>query len=273
MRVAVVGHVEWVRFLQVNRSPTAGAILRAERSWEEPAGGGGVAAIELARLAGQCSLYTALGDDAVGRRIPEILGAQGIDLLCAWRKSPQRQAVTLLDPDAERTIIVIGSCPYPKATDDFAAADFKSFDAVYFCKGDAELLRRARQARVLVATARVLSTIREAGVQVDALVRSQNDPDEAYRPGDLPIEPRLVVSTQGRAGGQWHSHDQSGRWEAAPLPDSPRDAYGAGDCFAAGLSYALAQGLAVEPALRLAAERGAQALCRSGVSPLSHELT
>jgi ribokinase len=42
------------------------------------------------------------------------------------------------------------------------------------------------------------------------------------------------------------------------------DAYGAGDCFAAGLTYALAQGLEVADALTFASERGALALTRKG---------
>jgi ribokinase len=51
MKTAVVGHVEWVNFLRIDRVLSPGAIALAGESWEEPAGGGGVAAVELARLA------------------------------------------------------------------------------------------------------------------------------------------------------------------------------------------------------------------------------
>jgi sugar/nucleoside kinase (ribokinase family) len=40
--------------------------------------------------------------------------------------------------------------------------------------------------------------------------------------------------------------------------------YGAGDCFAAGLTYALAKGMDVPDALTFASERGALALTRRG---------
>jgi ribokinase len=43
------------------------------------------------------------------------------------------------------------------------------------------------------------------------------------------------------------------------------DAYGCGDCFAAGLTYALGRGLATPDALALAARCGAAALTGRGV--------
>ena len=50
IEVAVVGHVEWVHFVRVPRLPERGEILRAERSWASAAGGGAMAAFEMARL-------------------------------------------------------------------------------------------------------------------------------------------------------------------------------------------------------------------------------
>ena len=43
MRVAVVGHVEWVEFARVEAVPKPGEIAHAFETWEEPAGGGAVA--------------------------------------------------------------------------------------------------------------------------------------------------------------------------------------------------------------------------------------
>src|SRR6185312_15695945 len=54
MRVAVVGHVEWIEFARVERVPTPGEIVHASDAWQEPGGGGAVAAVQLARLAGSC---------------------------------------------------------------------------------------------------------------------------------------------------------------------------------------------------------------------------
>ena len=52
LKVAVVGHVEWVQFARVPHVPRAGEIIHARDTFEEPAGGGAVAAVQLARLAG-----------------------------------------------------------------------------------------------------------------------------------------------------------------------------------------------------------------------------
>ena len=68
MKVAVVGHVEWITFARVDRVPTAGAIAHATETWWGAGGGGAVSAIQLAKLAGSSELFTALGGDGVGRR-------------------------------------------------------------------------------------------------------------------------------------------------------------------------------------------------------------
>lgn len=262
MRAVVVGHVEWVNFLCIDRSIAPGAIALADRSWEEPAGGGGVAAVELARLAGRAILVTALGQDEVGRAIPELLSAHGVEVRAAWRAEPHRRAITLVDPSGERTIVVVGPAQSAQEGDRLEVGEP---DCVYFCKGDASLLRQARKAKVLVATARVLPVLQEAGVQLDALVHSEADPSERYAPGDLDPAPRLVATTQGARGGRFRTEDgREGRWEAARLPGAAVDSYGAGDCFAAGLAFALAEGRGIEEALVFAAARGAMALCRRG---------
>jgi ribokinase len=118
---------------------------------------------------------------------------------------------------------------------------------------------------VLVATARVLPVLRAAGVELDALVRSGSDPSETYALGDLDPAPRLVVTTAGAAGGSWIAADgASGSYEAAPPPGPLEDAYGAGDSFAAGLTYALGRGDGAAVAVAFAAAEGSAALARRG---------
>ena len=59
LRLAVVGHVEWVEFLEVDQLPRPGAIGHALRTRQEPAGGGAVVAVQMAWLQQQpCLLYT-----------------------------------------------------------------------------------------------------------------------------------------------------------------------------------------------------------------------
>jgi ribokinase len=125
-------------------------------------------------------------------------------------------------------------------------------------------VREARRARALVATARELPTLRQAGVQIDALLQSSTDESERYRPGDLDPPPHVVVTTENRDGGHYVAGDRKGRWQAAPLPGPLADTYGAGDTFAAALTFALGKGGELDEALGLAARAAAAAMTRRG---------
>jgi ribokinase len=266
LKVAVVGHVEFVEFLEVAHVPAAGEIVHARRSFTEPAGGGAVAAVQLARLAGGATLFTAFGDDEVGRRSAAGLERLGVRVRATWRREPQRRAVTFVDDGGERTITVIGDRLAPAGADALPWEELSECDAVYVTAADPDALRAARRARVLVATPRVGPALARSGVELDALVHSAGDPGERYAPGDLDPEPRLVVSTRGLAGGSYTAAaGRGGTWQPAPLPGPLIDTYGAGDSFAAGLTLGLGAGLEVDGALALAACCGAA--CVTGAGP------
>ena len=270
MRTAVVGHVEWVEFARVQRVPEPGEIIRAESSFAEAAGGGGVAAVQLARLAGECTLYTALGDDNVGERARARLTGLGVRVEAAVRAGePTRRAWTYVDGAGERTITVIGERLEATAADPLPWDDLAGVDAVYFTAGDAGALRAARAARALVATARVMDVLEAAGVPLDAVVASSADASERYRP--IEPAPELVAVTGGAAGGTWTAREgRTGTWAAAMVPGPVRDAYGCGDSFASGLTYGLGAGHDAGAALAIGAECGAA--CLAGDGPFGYEL-
>lgn len=265
MKVAVVGHVEYVEFAPVDHVPEPGEIVHAENTWAEAAGGGGVASVQLAKLAGGSLFFTALGDDTLGHRSKEELQGRGVRVEAAFRDKPQRRGFTYLDRDGERTITTIGERFGPSGEDPLAWDELDETDAVYVVSGDAGALRQARRARVLVATARSLQVLVESGVQLDALVHSSKDAGERYSAGQLDPAPKLVVGTAGSEGGTWTSAEgRTGKFAAAELPGPVADAYGAGDSFAAGLTFALGRGLEVDDALQLASRCGAYALTGRG---------
>ena len=271
MRVAVVGHLEWIRFARVERVPATGEIAHSTEDWEEVGGGGAVAAIQLAQLAGEASLFTAIGDDELGRRSFEELTARGVTVhaeIVAGK--PQRWALTHVDDTRERTITTVGEKLKPRGHDESLPwHELSGADAVFFVAGDVDALVRARRARVLTATTRELATLRRGSLVLDALIGSGEDENERYRPGELDPPPRLVVSTSGALGG-WA---QPGGPYSAAAPAAPvEDAYGAGDCFAAGLTFALASRLGPAEAVAFAARCGAAALTGRGVSPQRVEL-
>ena len=262
MKVAVVGHVEWIEFLRVESVPRAGEIVGTQETWQEPAGGGGVAAVELARLAGEAALYCLLGADELGAQARVKLEAAGVRVHSPPTDESQRRGFCYVDEIGERTITVIGEKPRPKGGEGTLPwEELAKADGVFFTAGDAEAVRQARRARVLVATARELPTLQAAGVELDALVASGDDDAERFQAGDLEPPPKLVVSTAGSLGG-WAQ--PGGPYKAAAPPGPYEDAYGAGDCFAAGLTFALATGMDVPEALIFASERGALALTRRG---------
>jgi ribokinase len=271
MRAAVVGHVEWIEFGRVEHMPAVGEIVHVSDSWQEPGGGGAVAAVQLAKLAGSATLYTALGDDELGHRSKDELEALGLRVEAVFQPEPQRRAYVHVDGKGERTITVIGSRLGPAAHDLVPWDELKDADAVYFTAGDAGAVRAARAARTLVSTARGLETLREAGVQLDALVASARDPGERYEAGQLEPPPGYVMRTAGRDGGEYESADgEHGRWQATPLPGPVGDLYGCGDSFAAGLTYGLGAGMPVDEALDLGARCGAA--CATGRGPFAGQL-
>jgi ribokinase len=263
VRAAVVGHVEWMEFVPVEHVPAPGEIAHAADSWQEAGGGGAVAAVQLEKLADSVDFFTVLGDDELGRRAKTELEGRGIDVHASFVDAPQRRGFTFVDEAGERTITTIGARLEPRGHDNVLPwHDLARCDAVYFCAGDADALRCARRASVLVATARVLATLARGAVELDALVGSGNDEAERYRAGDLDPPPRLVVTTSGALGG-WAQ--PGGPFASGPVPSQVVDTYGAGDCFAAGLAFALGVGLATPEALAFAARCGAGALAGRGV--------
>jgi ribokinase len=271
VKVAVVGHVEWIEFARVERVPAAGEIVHALDTWEEPGGGGAVAAVQLARLVGECLFLTALGDDELGHRAERELTALGVRVEVAWRKQPQRRAFVFTDAHAERTITVMGDRVGPRGADLLPWPELADVDGVYFTAGDADAVRAARAARMLVSTARTIRPLAEAGAQIDMLVSSNRDTGERFTPGDIQPPPHLVARTTGAAGGWVEAPDGTRtEWTAAPLPGPPVDAYGAGDSFAAGLTFGLAAGRSPEEALAIGARCGAA--CVTGRGPYAGQL-
>src|SRR5437588_11671801 len=103
-RLAVVGHVEWVDFVPIERLPEPGEVVHAEGAFSRAAGGGGVVAVVLAELGAEVDFFCALGEDDHGRRAVEQLTERGVTVHTAWRGATStRRAVTMLESTGERT--------------------------------------------------------------------------------------------------------------------------------------------------------------------------
>jgi ribokinase len=263
-RVAVVGHVEWVDFAVAERLPRPGEILHVREFWDEAAGGGAVAAVQMAKLTGGSLFFTALAGDRLGESTAAQLARQGVTVHAAARAGIQRRGFVYLTDDGERTITILGERLVPQGADALPWDALDYVGGVYFTGGDAAALVASRRAAAIVATPRAGDTLREAGVAVDVLVHSGRDKDEELDPGELDPAPRTVVTTLGAKGGRWDGEAGSGSWEPLPVPGPIVDEYGAGDSFAAGITTGLAAGMPIADAIELGARCGVANLTGRG---------
>ena len=227
--------------------------------------------MQLAKLADEATLYTALGDDELGHRAKRELEAHGLRVEATFRPEPQRRGFVHVDDAGERTITVIGDRLGPRADDPLPWAELSDTDAVYLTAGDAGAVHLARAARVLVSTVRGIDVAGGGGRGAGRARLEQRRPRRALR--DRPARPRA-------AGGRSHGRLRraaAGRpprsaasYDAVPLPGPVRDAYGCGDSFAAGLTYGLGAGLPLPAALELGARCGAA--CLTGRGPYEGQL-
>jgi ribokinase len=267
-RFAVVGHVEWIEFVRVAHVPVPGEIIESSVSFHEAAGSAAVAAVQLAKLSGGAEFFTALGDDERGRAAEARLRELGVTVHAVRRDAATRWGFVHLDDDGERTITIVGPRLVPHGDDPLPWERLDGVDAVFASGGDAAAMRQARRARKLVATPRAADAL--AGIQVDALVGSGEDRLERVDP--LVPPPHLVVTTHGAEGGEWHGAEhRRGTFKAARIQRDVVDAYGAGDSFAGGLTYALGAGYDTDAALDFAARCGAANL--TGRGPYAGQLT
>jgi ribokinase len=258
VKAAVVGHVEWVEFVEVDHVPAPGQIAHGFDSWDEPGGGGAVVAAQFAKLAGACDFFTALGDDDHGHRTVERLEGLGVTVHAQWFGTTRR-ALVHVDRNRERTITTVGAKLRPDGP-----LPLQGYDAVFFVAGEVEALWSAREARFLAATPRELPTLLAGGVPIDLLVGSATDPGERYDGG---LEATVVCGTEGARGGVANG----ARYEAVMAPGPLEDTYGAGDSFAAALCFALARGDRLADALGLAARAGAAVV--TGKGPYTAQIT
>jgi ribokinase len=267
MRIAVIGHVEHVVIGRAGALPAAGEIVHLDAPEATAGGGGGIAFFQLANGPGEVHLFTALGNDDAAEAVRAQVEATGAHVHAARRDAPHTRDIVLITPDGERTIIVIGEPLHPRRDDPLPWDVIATCDAAYFTAQDPKVLRAARAARLLVATARRSEAIARSGVRVDVITGSATDPREVSRRADYAVPPDALVMTEGPAGGTIQTAGGIVRFAAPVVAEEIAGAYGAGDSFAAALTWYLARGLAIEAACGRAAAHGAAVL--RGTNPIA----
>jgi len=258
LKLAVIGHVEWVTFLKVDQLPFAGEISHAKDYFEEAAGGAAVAAVQMARLInGPVDLITSLGKDNYGEKCYERLTKLGLNLKVAWREKPTRKGISLISKDGERAITVIGERLQPIASDNLPWSDMKNYDGIFITATDKEGIRLARKAKFLSATPRAGEKIlKMSKVKINALIGSGLDPGEKINYEEIEPKPDLYIATKGKSGGEIFPNNI--KYKSIKPSSKEIDTYGCGDCFAGAITTALSAKLTLEQAINIGAYCGAE---------------
>ena len=269
LKLAVIGHIEWMKFLYVDELPKPGVISHALNHLDAPAGGGALTAVEMHKITNQpVHFFTALGKDSTGEICFKQLEQLGLILHVAWKDKPTRQGISFVDSKGERAITVLGERLQPDSKDLLPWNELHEFDGIFITATDAKTISLARQAKVLAATPRVgIKTINEAKIELDLLVGSRLDPGENYEPNEINSIPKIRIATEGSAGGEsW----PGGRYKAIEMKYKVIDTYGCGDKFAAGVTTGLAADWDIKKAISLGAHCGAK--CASHFGPYNNKI-
>ena len=259
MRVAVVGHVEWIRFARVDHAAGPRRDRRTRpTTGSRRAAAAAVAAIQLALLADEAHLFTALGDDELGRRVA--------------RRSSRSAASTStrpLDPRPQRWAFT--HVRRGRRADDHdgrarscARAGHDDRLPWHELGGDGRgALHRRRRRGAAPRAPRARADRDRARPRHPPPRRRRARRADRQRGGRGRALPRRATSTPSRSSSSRPpARSAAGCSRAAPsprrrLPGPREDAYGCGDSFMAGLTYALAAGLEQHDAVAFAARCGA----------------
>ena len=272
MRVAVVGHSEWCEFAEVPHVPQPGEIVHAAKTFEEPAGGGAVAAVQLRKLAGEAMLFTAFGDDETGHRTDAELREHGVRV--EGRFTPSRSGAPSCT--STRTASARSRC----LGRGLARRPPTAFRGSSSTTPTPSTSRPATSTPCARPAGRARSWPRRAGSTRSprrtcssthscraAATRASVTP---WRPGSRAEDRGADArSNRGRVGHGQRRDGSLGR-RLSCRARSARSSYGARDSFAAGLTYGLGAGWEIAKAVELAARCGAA--CLTGRGPYEGQL-
>jgi sugar/nucleoside kinase (ribokinase family) len=263
--VVVYGTVAADVVLRVPALPRPGDLLDAEPLGWRLGGSSANVACGLAAAGHRVELIGPVGSDAVAEALVEELERRGVRTQRLHRvDAPSPRALILLDPDGERTILVLNrnSTAAALPLEDLPSA--AGADCVYVessVRFPTALAERAGDA-LLVATPPAPGQLRWPA---DVLVGSERQYPEGWLASPyacgLPLAGsrlRWVVVTRGRRGADAYGPD--GEWHVAARPAKQVDATGAGDAFTAAFISGILAGHGIRETLELGAAQGAAAV-------------
>ncbi len=283
VNILLLGGVILDRYFVVDRYPQAGGDALIQQSFDRVGGCCLNVAMTLKNLGAVPSIVNQLGNDEIGNKIEEYIGSQGLSTELMRRASgrPSGYCLSILDRSGERTFFTFKGCEEEFNRKSFAPGALEGFPFVYIT--GYYLINRQTAAAVL----RLAHELRQDGCQIlfdPGPLVGELDPDqlkgmlasadwilpnakeleiiqEKLSLGDQIIERLLNGGVQGvvlKKGSQGvEVFTPTRRFTVNSLPVTVKDTTGAGDSFAGGLIYGLANGYALAEAVALANACGA----------------
>ena len=285
--IAVLGSVNMDLVARVGRMPVEGETLAGDAFFTAPGGKGANQAVAAARLGASVRMAGRVGADGFGRELREGLAANGVDVggIGVDGELPTGVAMIMVDAAGRNSIVAVYGA-------NMACGDAE-LDAVRRALrgADALMLQLETPAEVSLAAARYA---RGVGARViwDPAPAGQM-PDEGFGAADVITPNRieaealtgiavvdrasalaaaaaLVAKGAGAAvvklgeQGAVAATAEGASHFAPPFAVEAVDSVAAGDAFGAGLAVALAEGQALDAALRFGSAAGALAVAKRG---------
>jgi ribokinase len=287
-RVVVVGSLNQDVVVGLERMPDSGETVFGH-TLEHHAGGKGLnQTVAAARAGARVSMIGAVGDDAAGTFLGDVLTTEGVDSTgVAHVDGPSGTALIEVDAGGANRIVVVpganATVTGARVTDAIAALDGV---AIVLTQGEVpdDAVRAAMEAGRATGATTILNPapVRDFGDAVYALVdiAIPNEHEVEHLTG-LPATTQdeaiaaaralvargvgCVIVTRGGAGVVWATANDTGHLGAFTV--QPVDTVAAGDAFCGGLAAALAEGRPFEEALRWGSAAGALATTAAGAVP------
>lgn len=279
--IHVIGNAAVDSVIRLDRLPAAGETLVAESAAEDLGGKGANQAIVIARCGVGVRLVAAIGADEAGRRIRDVLAAEGVIIDGLWvRAGATDRCVIYVDRAGENTIVsLVDAARTFSPLDVTELASWISHDDHVLLQGnlrpkitrDCLKCAKARGAVTVLNPSPTYPVEAYDWTSVDFAIVNRVEAMDLGGDGDPARAARAllragagaVILTEGSSGATWIGGDA--RLHVEPPRVEAVDTVGAGDVFCGVLVAALATGAAPIEAMGAAAEAAAISVTRRGV--------
>ena len=281
-KIVVVGSFNMDMITTMERLPLPGETVHGREFRTGPGGKGSNQAVAAARLGAEVCFVGRIGADASGAAALEFWQGEGIhtDFIVRDTERATGVAPIWVDDAGENAIVVALGANLALAREDVDAAAEAIARAdllVVQLEVPLETVDHALQVAQAHGVRSVLNPAPAVSLPPDMLARpawlTPNETELATLFGQAGADLRSLVAqeqqtlilTMGAAGARWATQCETGHVPAFAV--NVVDTTGAGDAFNGALSVALAEGMALEPALRFANAAAALSVTRPGTAP------